>query len=124
MPVFKVETMLFINPTDHEINLSAIGMDPVPPKGEVEIPFHLCAPIRKDNGCRGASSLEGVAPQLQPKNPAQAKAWMEVPDHGPQQSKIVSVSARPMNEAPGVKALREKMSKTTPAPVAPTPAGK
>lgn len=103
--------MIFVNPTDHVIKLDAIGLDPVAAKAEVEIPLSLCAPYRTDNGQRGKSPVEQVAPQLHPKNADERKAWEEIPAPPVPQSKIVANASRhlqPQPESPGVKALREK----------------
>lgn len=107
MSSFRIETMVFHNPTEHTIRLDAIGLDPVPPNGEVEIPISLAAPTRTDNNQRGKSPLEQVAPQLEPKDPADRADWLKIPPHASPQSRVVSVTARPASEAPGVKALRE-----------------
>jgi len=107
MANFKIETMTFHNPTDHMIKLDAIGLDPVPPKSDAEIPLTLAAPTRKDNGTRGKSALEQVAPQLHPKNSKDHDAWKQTPEPVVPKSKIVAVTARPANEAPGVKTLRD-----------------
>lgn len=109
--MFKVETMIFVNPTEHTIKLDALGFDPVEPKGEVELPLSVCAPYRMDNGTRGKSPVEQVAPQLQPKDPEECKAWNDVPAPPTPVSKIVANFPRhlqPQPESPGVKALREK----------------
>jgi hypothetical protein len=103
-----IETMLFHNPTEHTINLDALGMDPVLPDGEVAIPLHMAAPLRTDNGNRGKSPVEQVAPQLRPKNPTDLKAWLAIPEPVKQESKIVTISARSPSEPAGVRALREK----------------
>lgn len=103
--------MIFVNPTEHTIVLDALGFDPVEPGGEVELPLGVCAPYRTDNGRRGKSPVEQVAPQLHPKNPEERKVWLEVPAPTVPVSKIVSNAPRhlqPQPEAPGVKALREK----------------
>ena len=101
------DTMKFVNPTDHTINLHAIGCGEVEPKGEVDIPLYLCAPSRTDAGNRGKSAVENVAPQLEPKDPADKKAWKAVPAPPTPISKTVTIAPRPVAEAPGVKALRE-----------------
>lgn len=109
--MYKEPTMIFVNPTEHTIKLDALGFDPVSPKGEVELPLTVCAPTRTDNGQRGKSPVEQVAPQLHPKSEADRKAWLEIPAPPIPQSKIVANAARhlqPQPEAPGVKALREK----------------
>lgn len=108
MMSFKVETMIFTNPTNLTIKLDALGMDPVGPGQDVELPLQYCAPKRTDNGQRGKSPVESVAPQLRPKSDEDHKAWLEVPTPVTPQSRIVSVSARPVQEAPGVKSLRER----------------
>lgn len=105
---FKADTMVFHNPTEHTIKLDSIGLDPVAPGQDVEVPLYLAAPVRADNGQRGKSPLEQVAPQLHPKDPADKAAWLEVPPHATAQSKIVTIAARAPSESPGVKALREK----------------
>lgn len=102
------DTMKFVNPTDHTINLNAIGCGEVPPKGEVDIPLYLCAAQRTDAGNRGKSAVENVAPQLEPKDPEEKKLWKKIPDAPTPVSKIVTIAARPVAEAPGVKALREQ----------------
>lgn len=97
--------MLFTNPTDYTIKLDSLGLDPVPPKSDVEIPLSLAAPYRHDNGSRGKSAVESVAPQLVPKDPQDLAAWNKIPEMLKQESRIVTVAARPAAEAPGVKAL-------------------
>jgi hypothetical protein len=113
-----METMRFVNPTDHDINLHAIGCGIVKPGAEVEIPLYLCAPGRTDAGNRGKSAVENVAPQLEPKSEADKKTWKGIPDEPIPQSKIVSITARAPSEPAGVKALRDQKeaaaAKTTP----------
>jgi hypothetical protein len=116
MSTFKPEVMVFTNPTKHIINLSALGIDSVEPGKDVEIPLSLAAPYRMDNGQRGKSPIEQVAPQLQPKNKEDLEAWLKVPPAPIPVSKIVSVAKREVQEAPGVRALREAAQK---APVSP-----
>jgi hypothetical protein len=106
--MFKIETMVFTNPTEHTVRLDALGFDSVGPGQDVELPLTLCAPYRTDNGQRGKSAVEGVAPQLRPKSEEDYKAWLDVPPPPVPVSKIVSVAARAPSEPPGVKALREK----------------
>jgi hypothetical protein len=101
------ETMTFTNPTEHTLRLDAIGLDPVGPGKDVEIPLHLAAATRTDAGQRGKSPVEQVAPQLKPKREEDHKIWSQVPPVMPAQSKVVTVTARPASEAPGVKALRD-----------------
>lgn len=107
--MLRNETMAFQNPTDHTINLDAIGLDPVPPGGQTDVPLELCAPGRADNGKRAKSSLECVAPQLIPVSKTDHEIWKATPAQPPAVSRIVSVSkqAAPV-EAPGVKLLREQ----------------
>ncbi len=100
--------MLFTNPTPHTVKLDALGFDSVGPGEDVELPLALCAPHRKDNGQRGNSPVENIAPQLRPKDPGEHELWSKVPPHGVPISKLVSVAPRPAQESPGVKALREK----------------
>lgn len=107
MALLKQETMIFTNPTDYTIKLEAIGHDPVAPGADVELPLELCAPTRKDNGERGKSPVEQVAPQLHPKHPADHEAWKQTPAPAKGESKIVTVAARAASESPGVKALRD-----------------
>lgn len=104
----SVEMMLFTNPTSHTINLDPLGLDQVAPGEDVAIPLHLAAPTRGDNGTRGKSAVESVAPQLHPKDPTDHEAWKKVPAPPTAESKIVSISSRPASEAPGVKALRDQ----------------
>lgn len=104
----KIETMTFHNPTEHTLRLESVGLEDVGPGEECEIPLALCAPTRTDNGNRGKSPIEQVAPQLQPKNPSDLKTWKQVPPPPIPTSKIVSVSPRQASESPGVKALREQ----------------
>ena len=108
MSQFQIPTMIFHNPTEHTVKLDALGLDPVGPGQDCEIPLYLAAPTRTDNGNRGKSPVEQVAPQLHPKNEEDRKLWLEVPTPVAPQSKIVSVTARMPSESPGVKALREK----------------
>lgn len=104
-------SMKFKNPTDHVIILDAVGLPPVAPKGEVEIPDDLAAPGRTDAGQRSKSAIECVAPQLEPSDKADKEAWLKVPPMPAPVSKIVSVGRREPQEAPGVKALRELRAK-------------
>lgn len=99
--------MLFTNTTNHTIVLDAVGLDPVPPNGDCLVPLTLAAPIRADNGQRGASPIEQVAPQLQPKDPAELKEWKKVPPMATPVSRVVTLSKRDPSEPPGVRALRE-----------------
>ncbi len=101
-------TMTFVNPTEHTLNLASLGLGTVPPKGEIELPLFLCAPTLTDNGNRGKSPIECVAPQLKPKNTEDASLWNKVPAPPTPTSRVVSVSPRQASEAPGVKALREQ----------------
>jgi hypothetical protein len=123
MSTFKTEVMVFMNPTKFTLNLSALGIDPVEPGKDVEIPLALAAPYRMDNGQRGKSPLEQVAPQLQPKSKEDLEAWLKVPSPPTPTSRIVSVSKRPVQEAPGVKALREAAQKATVSPQSASSAG-
>ena len=118
MSKFTIETMCFTNPTTHQIKLDAIGLDPVGPGEDCEIPLTLCAPTIRANGTRGKSPLEEVAPQLVPKDKIDHENWMKVPEPLPPQSKIVTIAGRMPSEAPGVKALRDAAAaKATKAPV-------
>lgn len=128
MPI-TIESMLFTNPTDHTIRLDSLGLGSVGPGQDIEIPLALAAPYRRDNGARGPSPIEQVAPQLKPKADADRAAWLEVPTLAPPTSRVVSVAARAPGEAPGVKALRDaraaqiaaeaKQAASQPAPAAP-----
>lgn len=102
------DTMKFVNPTENTINLHAIGCGVVAPGGEVDIPLYLCAPGRTDAGNRGKSAVENVAPQLEPKDEADKKAWKAIPEAPTPVSKIVTIAPRPVAEPAGVKALREQ----------------
>lgn len=104
----KSEVIRFKNPTKHTIKLESVGLDDVPPEGEIDVPLALAAPGRTDSGVRAKSPIECVAPQLIPADESDRKAWMDVPAPPTPVSKIVSIAARAPQEAPGVKALREK----------------
>lgn len=123
MSTFKPEVMVFTNPTEHTVNLGSLGIDPVGPGKDVEIPLTLAAPYRMDNGSRGKSPVEQVAPQLRPKNNDDLAEWLKVPPSATPVSRIVSVSPRQPVEAPGVKALREaaaaKVAEAQKAPESP-----
>jgi len=112
MSQFQIPTMVFHNPTEFTIKLDALGLDPVGPGQDCEIPLYMAAASRMDNGGRGKSPVEQVAPQLHPKHAEDRKIWEEVPPPPIPQSKIVSVTARAAHESPGVKALREKKEAT------------
>ncbi|HEY6018724.1 MAG TPA: hypothetical protein VIY48_02190 [Candidatus Paceibacterota bacterium] len=102
------ETMKFKNPTEHTINLDAIGLDPIGPGETVDVPLHLAAPGRGDNNARTKSAIECVAPQLHPVEESDHKAWKSVPPAPTPISKIVSIQQGPVQkDPPGVKALRE-----------------
>lgn len=103
--------MKFKNPTEHVLLLDAVGLPPVAPGGEVEIPDHLAAPGRTDAGARAKSPIECVAPQLVPADKNDREAWMKTPPAPTPVSKIVTVAKRMPDEAPGVKALRELRAK-------------
>lgn len=115
---FKIETMVFTNPTEHTVKLAALGFDPVPPGKDVELPLEVCAPYRMDNGERGKSPVEQVAPQLRPKDPGEFEVWRKVPEPARAQSKIVTIAKRDPSEAPGVRALREQKAAANAAPKA------
>jgi len=100
------DSITYHNPTEHIIRLGMLDLPDVPPKGDVEVPLHLAAPGRTDNGARGKSSIEQVAPQLQPKSPKDQALLGQVPAESPRESKIVTVARREVREAPGVAALR------------------
>jgi hypothetical protein len=104
-------TIKFKNTTDKVITLDAIGLDPVAPNGTIEVPEDLATPGRTDAGQRSKSPIECVAPQLEPADKAEKEAWMKTPPPPEPRSKIVSVSKRAPDEAPGVKALRELRAK-------------
>jgi hypothetical protein len=107
MPLHN-ETMKFKNPTEHVIKLDAVGLDPIGPGEIAEVPLHIAAPGRGDNGNRTKSALECVAPQLVPAEKTDHAAWMETPSAPTPVSKIVSIQQGLIQkEAPGVKALRE-----------------
>jgi hypothetical protein len=119
------ETIKFKNPTDRTIKLESIGLEDVEAGAEIEIPIELAAPGRSDSGNRTKSAIECVAPQLQPVDPIDLKAWMATPGAPEPKSKIVTIAARQGSEAPGVKALREQRQKAQDkaqavTPVAPT----
>lgn len=105
----RENTITFTNPTSHTIRLESIGLEDVAPGADIEVPLHLCAPTRADNGNRKHSPIETVAPQLRPKNDEDHKLWLKTPDPVKPQSKIVTVTARPASEAPGVAALRAQV---------------
>lgn len=105
------QTMKFKNTSQHVVILDSVGLDPVAPGGEVDIPLELAAPGRSDSGARSKSAIECVAPQLEPSAEADRKLWKQTPPPPEPRSKIVSVSARQPQEAPGVKALREAHAK-------------
>lgn len=112
MPKYSSETMKFKNTADHVVKLESVGLAPVQPGAEVDIPLELCAPGRHANGSRAKSALECVAPQLKPVDPKDAEVWGAVPPPPAPVSKIVTVSvAHAPQEAPGVKALREALKK-------------
>lgn len=100
-------TILFVNQSDSRVNLGAIGLPSIEPKGEIDVPISLAAAGRTAAGARAKSSIEHVAPQMRPKHEADLAVWMAVPPLPTPESKIVTVSARSPNEAPGIKALRE-----------------
>jgi hypothetical protein len=106
------ETMKFRNPTQYTINLDAVGLDPVGPGEEFDVPLSIAAPGRGDGGKRTKSALECVAPQLEPALKSDHAAWMSIPVAPTPISKIVSIRQGPMQkEPPGVKALREAQAK-------------
>lgn len=105
------QTMKFKNTTDKVIILDSIGLDPVKPHGEIDVPLELCAPGRTAAGSRSKSVLECVAPQLKPSDPKDAEIWGAVPTPPTPKSKIVSLARHVPQEAPGVKALRELKAK-------------
>lgn len=103
--------MKFKNTTDHVIILDCLGLPPVAPKGEADIPDEFCAPGRTDAGQRAKSMIENVAPQLEPSSAADKELWKATPPAPTPVSKIVTVAKRAPDEAPGVKALRELRAK-------------
>lgn len=105
------QTMKFKNTSDRVVILDAVGLDPVAPGGEVEIPLELAAPGRTDAGSRAKSAIECVAPQLKPSSEADRKLWEATPPAPEPKSKIVTIASRQAQEAPGVKALREAHAK-------------
>ncbi len=111
------ETMKFKNPTEHTLNLSAIGLGTIPPGGSVDVPLELCAPGRTDAGGRSKSAIECTAPQLVCDDPAMLDQWMAVPPPPEPRSLVVSVSARPAQEPAGVAALRAARAAAKAAPV-------
>lgn len=136
-----MSTITFKNTSTSQVDCKAIGLGKVEPEGEIEIPFALAAPTRKDNGQRGLSAVEKCVPQLRPVDPVLFEAWASVPSENPPKSLIVTSQRRDPDEPAGVRALREaaasvaaqkaasepvkaapvKSGKTTPtgAPVAP-----
>ncbi len=107
------DSMTFVNPTEHTLKLVSIGLPSVLPGGEIEIPLYLCAAKISDNGNRGKSPIECVAPQLRPKYESDHAIWTSIPAPPTPVSKVVSVSPRQASEAPGVKALREQKEAQT-----------
>ncbi len=103
----KFVTITFFNPTTHTITLDSIGLESVGPGESIDVPIELAAPTRKDNGTRGKSAIEQVAPQLHPKLQSDQDAWKITPPPATPVSKIVTTTQRAASEAPGVKALRE-----------------
>jgi hypothetical protein len=106
----RSETVRFRNPTQHTLKLYCVGLEDVPPGGEIDIPMEICAPGRTDAGARKKSILEDVCPQLVPVADHDKEALGTVPPAPAPVSKIVSIAGRlqPPQEAPGVKALRDK----------------
>lgn len=102
------EVIRFKNPTKHTIKLACIGLDDVPPDGEIDVPLALAAAGRSDNGSRAKSPIECAAPQLHPVEETDKAAWLDVPAPPTPVSRVVTIAARAPQEAPGVKALREK----------------
>lgn len=102
------EVIRFKNPTEHTIKLACVGLDDVPPGGEIDVPLALAAAGRSDNGSRAKSPIECAAPQLHPVTETDKAAWKETPAPPTPVSRVVTIAARAPQEAPGVKALREK----------------
>lgn len=103
----RPETMTFVNTSQDTVSLDSIGYHiPIAPGDEVEIPFAIAAPTRKDNGTRGKSPIEMIAPQLTPKHSEDAKVWGKVPPLPTPVSRVVTVAPRHAAEAPGIAALR------------------
>ncbi len=103
------ETIRFKNPTAQTVKLRAVGMEDVPPGGEVDVPLELVAAGRAANGSRRKSALECVAPQLIASSEVDRAVLGETPSPPTPISKIVSIAKRlAPQEAPGVKQLREK----------------
>jgi hypothetical protein len=71
--------MKFRNNSDHVISLDTLGLPTVEPYAEIDIPDEHCTPKRTDGGQRQKSTIEQVAPQLQPSDLDQRAAWFEVP---------------------------------------------
>ena len=105
------DSIVFTNPTEHTLDLAAVGLGSVSPGQDVPVPLYLCAPRRTDNGGRGKSPIEQVAPQLKPKDKADAELLAITPPEPKPVSKIVSVTARAPGEAPGVAAIRAAAAK-------------
>lgn len=113
--------MRFKNTSEHTIMLESVGLDPVEPGAEIDIPLALCAPSRGDGGNRKPSPIECVAPQLKPVDPRDHKEWSKVPPRGEPESRIVSVNnQKPPSEPPGVKALRESLARKNAAEAKPS----
>jgi hypothetical protein len=124
----KIETMKFKNTSDRTAILTALGLDDVAPGEVVDVPLYLCAAGRGDGGARKPSSIECVAPQMQPADPEEHREWTKIPPPPAPVSRIVSINNNKMATEPaGVKALREglaakKAAESAPAIVAASPA--
>ena len=119
-----VNTIRFKNTSKDTVNLASVGLGKIPPGQEVDVPLHLAAPARLDNGSRGRSAIEKCAPQMEPVDPVIRDAWKQVPDPLPPRSLVVTTQRRPAEEPAGVKALRAAQEAAEAAQKAPNAPGK